>query len=79
MSYENNLCPCGGNKPTDTFLCDPCNTALADRKEMETMNNPKIDVGLRRNAAIILVTLSRQLGRERSRARQLSNNLIRTH
>jgi hypothetical protein len=65
MSYEDTKCPCGGKKPTDTMLCDDCEKALADRREMATFKDLNASVELRRHAATILVSLAR--GRKRNR------------
>ena len=65
MSFENTHCPCGGQKPTDTMLCPECETAFADRYERKDMDNNELPVDVRRNAAIILITLAR--GRRRQR------------
>lgn len=61
MSYENNICPCGGKKPTETMLCPDCQEALKDRREMQIMQDEHEDVELRRHAAIILLTLARNM------------------
>lgn len=64
MSYENTKCPCGGNKPTDTMLCDECETALADHPSMKYFKDSKGPVESRRQAAIILVSVARQRKRD---------------
>lgn len=63
MAYEDTKCPCGGVKLPDTFLCDECETTFAERSERADMDNAELHIDLRRNAAEILVTLSR--GRRR--------------
>lgn len=62
MSYADTSCPCGGSKLSDTLLCDACRVALAARLEWATLNNEHADPWLRRQAAIILVTLARKRG-----------------
>ncbi len=64
MSYENTQCPCGGKKPTDTMLCDDCETALADHPAMRWFTDRSQPVESRRNAAIVLVTAARQRKRK---------------
>jgi hypothetical protein len=59
MSYENTSCPCGDKKPTDTMLCDGCETTFADRYETKAMRDTTLPVESRRHAAIVLVTLAR--------------------
>lgn len=60
MSYENTNCPCGGTKERDTMLCDSCLEYLADRKEMVSFRDVLLPLEYRRNAAIILLSLSRK-------------------
>lgn len=50
--------------PTDTMLCDACNTHLANRREMAEYQDPALRVDYRRSAAIILVSLARRRKRE---------------
>jgi hypothetical protein len=64
MSYENTFCPCGGKKLPDTMLCADCETAFADRRERQTMNDLTVGVELRRHAAIVLVSLARSRKRQ---------------
>lgn len=72
MSYENNSCPCGNKKPTDTLLCDDCFSCFSGRKEMAIFAG-KAGPEIRRNAAIILLMLSRRrklIGGKNGNARQ---------
>lgn len=64
MSYEDTNCPCGGKKPTDTMLCDPCEEHLKDRREMAEYRNLSLPTDYRRSAAVILVSLARRRKRE---------------
>jgi hypothetical protein len=64
VSYENTSCPCGGKKPCDTMLCDGCNEAFKDRTEMRDYQDIYLSLELRRNAAVILVTLARKRRRK---------------
>lgn len=66
MSYENTKCPCGGNKPTDTMLCDECEIALADHPAMKWFLDTTQPVESRRNSAIVLVTAARQRKRNQT-------------
>ncbi len=68
MSYEDTKCPCGDKKPTDTMLCDACNAAFADRREMATFKDGSQSVEYRRHAATILLALAR--GRKRAEQRK---------
>ena len=70
MSYENTNCPCGDKKPTDTMLCDACNAHFADRQEMADYQNGSLNLEWRRNAAIILVTLSRRRKKDIERVKK---------
>ena len=65
MSFDNSQCPCGGKKPPEEMLCDQCVADLSSRPEMETFRDQQRPTDLRRHAAIILITLSRGLGRKR--------------
>lgn len=66
MSYEDTRCPCGGKKPTDTMLCDECNTALKDHPSMKVFRDAaKYSVDSRRHAALVLITLSRARKRQK--------------
>lgn len=38
MSYENNKCPCGGHKLTDTMLCHDCEKAVGGTFDRELMD-----------------------------------------
>jgi hypothetical protein len=60
MSYENTKCPCGGNKPAGTMLCDDCIATLADRREVKDYQDGTLPLEYRRSAAIILCSLSRR-------------------
>jgi hypothetical protein len=70
MSFENTHCPCGGQKPPDTFLCDACLAFLANRPELAGYQDPRIPVEARRHAAVILVSLSRARLRNQSTPQQ---------
>lgn len=63
MSYEDSHCPCGGLKLPYFMLCAACMDHMKDRPEMATFNSSD-PVPLRRNAAVILVTLARGRKRE---------------
>lgn len=68
MSYENTQCPCGGEKPCSTMLCDDCNGAFAERPEMSAYQDSTLGLDYRRHAAIILLALARQRKRLRATA-----------
>ena len=69
MAYEDTKCACGDKKPTDTMLCDACNTHLSSRREMAEYQDPALRVDYRRSAAIILVSLARRRKRECANAK----------
>ena len=58
MSYEDTRCVCGGKKLTQTLFCQDCFGSLSGRPEM-TMLLSDSDVGSRRHAALILLSLAR--------------------
>lgn len=60
MSYENITCPCGGMKFRETMLCPECVTAFAETSELCAMNDDSRDVGVRRSAAIRLLSMARK-------------------
>ena len=60
MSFENQHCPCGGKKPTDTMLCDDCNSTFNARREWREYQDGTLPISYRRNAAIILLALARR-------------------
>ena len=60
MSYSDTNCPCGGKKPTDTMLCDDCNTAYAEHPSMRVFRDKTNSTDSRRHAAIVLLSLSRK-------------------
>lgn len=60
MSYENTHCPCGGRKPTDTMLCQACESAFAGTPDRQRMDDPSADFGARRGAAIRLLAAARR-------------------
>lgn len=60
MSYENTHCPCGDTKPQSTMLCDGCVSDLSSRPEYRTFRDELAPLGVRRHAAIILLSLSRK-------------------
>lgn len=64
MSFENTSCPCGGQKPASTMLCDECLAALAGRREMITFRDNQAPRESRRHAAIILISLARSRKRQ---------------
>jgi predicted metal-binding protein len=59
VSYEGTVCPCGDKKPPGTMLCDDCVAHLAHRPEMAQYQDKSLCVDLRKNAAIILITLAK--------------------
>lgn len=59
MAYEDTKCPCGDSKPTDTFLCDACVAHFVNRRELAEYQDRGLHLDFRRNAAVLLVTLSR--------------------
>jgi hypothetical protein len=59
MSYEDTNCPCGDKKLPDTMLCQTCQTAFAERREMKIFKSDSIPE-IRRHAAIILIELSKK-------------------
>lgn len=65
MSYEDTNCPCGGKKERDTMLCDRCESDLAQHPSMPVFKNLENALESRRHAAIVLLSLSRGLGRKR--------------
>ncbi len=60
MSYENSKCPCGGKKPPETMLCQDCIATFAARRELKDYCDDALTLEGRRNAAIILLALSRR-------------------
>jgi hypothetical protein len=58
VSYENTKCPCGGEKPCDTMLCDECLKAFADHPSMKAFDDPQGNLTYRKQAAIILCSLA---------------------
>ncbi len=61
MSYENETCPCGWKKQSETMLCPLCAESLKDDANMQVFNDPAYSVEHRRQAAIALITLARRL------------------
>lgn len=59
MSYEGTTCPCGDKKERDTMLCGTCMRTFASHSAMATFQDDKQDAEVRRNAAIVLLTLAR--------------------
>ena len=64
MSWENEVCPCGGKKERETLLCSPCQSDLAHHPAMRAFNFDNEASSYRRSAAIILVTLARKITRK---------------
>ena len=61
MSYDDTGCPCGGKKKRQTMLCQECNETFKDHPSMKVFNSePGVASDYRRQAAIILLTLSRK-------------------
>lgn len=60
MAYENNKCPCGGRKLTDTMLCADCEKAVGGTFDRTQMDNPNESFEARRNAAIRVLSVSRR-------------------
>lgn len=74
MSYHDTHCPCGGTKPTETMLCDECNTAFAEETVMKMFRDTEnCPVNSRRSAAVTLLSMAR--GRKRQRVLPLNTNL----
>lgn len=59
MSWENTECPFGGVKERETMLCHECSAELASHPAMAAFQDDETSVQGRRNAAVILVALSR--------------------
>lgn len=64
MSWENEVCPCGGRKARETMLCERCREALADTYEMAVFSDETADHGQRRAAAIRLLSMARRREQE---------------
>lgn len=60
MSYENNKCPCGGRKLTETMLCDDCEKAVAGTFDRLNMDNHAVPVEVRRKSAIQVLAVCRK-------------------
>jgi len=67
MAYSDTKCPCGNRKERETMLCNACVSAFQDRREMSIYQDETYGIDYRRNAAIVLLSLSR--GRARRAAR----------
>ena len=67
MSWENEVCPCGGRKARETMLCERCREALADTYEMAVFSDETADHGQRRAAAIRLLSMARRRKQEAHR------------
>jgi len=59
MSYDGTVCPCGGKKLGNTMLCDDCILHFQQHPAMLDFKNGKLDVEVRRHAAITLLALCR--------------------
>lgn len=59
MSFENNLCPCGGKKERETMLCAACESKFAGHPSMAAFKNHDLPVTARRHAAEVLISLAR--------------------
>lgn len=60
MSYENTACPCGGQKEPGTMLCQACVEEFKHHPSMEAFNDLGAGPEYRRQAALILISLSRR-------------------
>jgi hypothetical protein len=58
MSYEGTICPCGDKKLGSTMLCDGCFSTFEQHSAMTDFRNDKLHTDIRRNAAMILLTLA---------------------
>lgn len=70
MSYEDTKCPCGGKKERQTMLCSECVAAFNDRRELTEYQDGTLPLGYRRNAALILIALSKKRKRQTTLALQ---------
>lgn len=68
MSYENEKCPCGDKKLTDTMLCGACEGVVAGTFDRVQMVDPAASFELRRNAAIRVLAVSRRRNSQASPA-----------
>jgi len=60
MSYENNKCPCGGRKLTETMLCDECEKAVAGTFDRLRMDDKSAILEDRRRSAIRVLAVARK-------------------
>lgn len=67
MSYENTECPCGGKKERDTMLCNTCFTELEAHPAMKFFKDANGSLESRRHAAVILISCSKGLGKQRGK------------
>ena len=65
MSYEDQVCPCGGRKEINTMLCEGCEQTFADHPSMSAFKDKGAEVETRRHAAQTLLTLARNRKRPR--------------
>ena len=66
MSYENEKCPCGDKKLTDTMLCGACEAVVAGTFDRVEMVDPAASFESRRNAAIRVLSVARRRNTRRS-------------
>lgn len=64
MSYEDSNCPCGEKKTPNDMLCDACMEHLNAHPSMAVFLNDSAPLPARRQAAIILLSLSRNRTRQ---------------
>ena len=60
MSYENNSCPCGGNKQPQTMICQECRDHLAGNRDLAAIDDITQSIESRRTSAIRILSLSRK-------------------
>ncbi len=60
MSYENNKCPCGGRKLTDTMICVACEKVVVGTFDRVQMDNVLAGFEVRRFAAMRVLAVARR-------------------